>query len=157
MAGVGNAGARMWGSGGMAFAVTLIGRGRAGQFVRMANVCLGGVMSGLIWGELIWGGALAWEVLRLGGVGALRWDSGLRVRSGGVGRVRRLLRRLRRHLRTARRSMQITSGCFLRLYPRAHRRKTCPSQLVSRFRFHCQLCWRARRNAARGLVLLARL
>ena len=69
MAGVGNAGARMWGSGGMAFAVTLIGRGRAGQFVRMANVCLGGVMSGLIWGELIWGGALALKVLRLRGSG----------------------------------------------------------------------------------------
>jgi hypothetical protein len=99
----------------MAFGVALIGRGWSGQFVRIANVWLGEVMSGLIWGGLIWGfgvGLLRWRCCGCGGVRALRWDSGLGRRRGGVGRVGRLLRRLRRHLRTARRSMQITSDAF---------------------------------------------
>ena len=43
--------------------------GRSGQFVRIANVWLSEVMSGLICGGLICGGAFALEVLRLRGSG----------------------------------------------------------------------------------------
>ena len=97
---------------------------------------------------------MRWRCCDCRGVGSPRWDSGLGRRRGGVGRVRRL----GRHPRAARRSTQIKSGCFLRIFnSRAHRRRTNPRQLISRFRFRCQLCWRGRRNAARGLVVLARV
>ena len=45
--------------------------GGSGQFVRIANVWLGEVMSGLICGGLICGGAFALEVLRLRGSGVV--------------------------------------------------------------------------------------